>query len=298
MSEPLRVDIERFLSRPPSDDISLCVLPRRDRFLGRRLGPSSKYPSYRSRLFRRTRHRHDESRTVHEGIRPDGRVWAMRGDLDHELASSMAEAVADLWRYAALDAAQTEPPRSVAGYVHALLARPLAKVAFRVVVDGGWRDGWRGVLRLGLDVAADVVVSCVPPGRRPRPALGSGGRPSARRIDRVGEVRVVAVDRGCDAVPFLRSARSAGADVAIVTDTALDGGDWLHVERVPRFGPLHVARALNAIGQMRPIDQLVSGGVRLPSLLLLPYARGVAAPCRWREVDPAALVDALQRCTR
>ena len=65
----LRASIERLLASPPPQ-AAIAVFPLRHWFLGRLLGPSGKYPAYRSRLFKPGVYRHDEARGVHEGIEP------------------------------------------------------------------------------------------------------------------------------------------------------------------------------------------------------------------------------------
>ena len=60
------------LPRRRTADVRMAATPMRDVFIGRPLGPSVRYPRYRHRLFRRGAFRHDESRTVHEGLWPDG----------------------------------------------------------------------------------------------------------------------------------------------------------------------------------------------------------------------------------
>jgi hypothetical protein len=299
VSPELRADIERFLALPPPEDVLVCVLPLRDRLLGRPLGPSAKYPRYRARMFRHGSYRHDETRLVHEGLWPNERVWAMRGDLDHELASTWREALGDVWAYARLESAHVYPLRSPVAYAKAIVLRPAAKFVFRLVVDGGWRDGWRGVVRVTLDVGADALVFARrATGRVPARLRDSDEQTFGRRIWRSGPVRVVVIDRGDSSLPFLRAARNAGADVGILTDTAIDGGDWLHVERVPRLGPLHIARGLEAIAQMRPVDQLVVGRARIPFRLVSVNARGASAPAPLADADATAMVAELERTTR
>ena len=68
IAETLRASIQALLEDPAARG-GHAVFALRNRFLGGPLGPSAKYPSYRSRLFRRGAYRHDESRAVHEGHR-------------------------------------------------------------------------------------------------------------------------------------------------------------------------------------------------------------------------------------
>jgi len=156
VSPRLREEIEAFLANPPGVD--LAGLPLREMFLGHPLGPSGKYPKYRHRLLRRGAYRHDERRTVHEGIVPDGPVHPFSGDLIHLLATSWTEAVGDSWRYARLEAGQLTGARTPARILQGALLRPAAKLLYRLAVDGGWRDGWAGAAKIGLDCATDSLV--------------------------------------------------------------------------------------------------------------------------------------------
>lgn len=154
----LRASIEEFLDAPPPEGVAMAVLPLRHWFLGRLLGPSAKYPAYRSRLFRRDTYRHDESRGVHEGLEPRERPVALEGDLEHILAVSLSEALRDAWSYAKLESGHIRRPRNPAAYLKGILLRPAAKVLFRTVVDEGWRDGWQGILKIFLDASSDALV--------------------------------------------------------------------------------------------------------------------------------------------
>ena len=297
VTEELRDDIVRWLVEPPSD-VSLCMLPLRDHFLGAWLGPSAKYPRYRARMFRRGAYRHDERRQVHEGLWARERTWAMRGDLRHERAERLGEAIRDWWSYARLESAHVEPLPGAAAYARAIVLRPLAKVAYRTVIDGAWRDGARGMLLVALEASSDALVFARRavgrvPDRLYEPTAGFG-----RLVLRSGPVRVVGIAPGEGALEWLRAAHAAGADTALVTDADVDGGRWLHVERVPRLGPLYTVRALEAIAQMRPVDQLVIGDAGRRFLRFLSSGARGAVPAASLADEPAHLVRALTDRTR
>ncbi len=93
VSPTLAASIREMLADPPGAEIRMAALPMRDVFLGRPLGPSARYPRYRHRLFRLGAFRHDESRTVHEGLWPDGPVLPLEGELEHLLATTWREAL-------------------------------------------------------------------------------------------------------------------------------------------------------------------------------------------------------------
>lgn len=79
VSPELAAEMRALLDDPPAG-VRMAAIPMRDLFLGRPLGPSARYPRYRHRLFRRGAFRHDESRTVHEGLWPDGPTVPLKGD--------------------------------------------------------------------------------------------------------------------------------------------------------------------------------------------------------------------------
>jgi len=296
VSASLRAEIERFLVSPPLG-VDLGGLPLRDIFLGRPLGPSAKYPKYRHRLLHRGAHRHDEARTVHEGIVPLGAVHPFEGDLLHMLAASWGEALGDTWRYARLEAAQMQTRGSLGAFLKGALVRPAVKLVYRVAVDGGWRDGWRGLVKIALDCATDTVVWT-------RHLLGrhgseqghsgvAGGDHYGSRKFRQGNLRVVGIAAGPRAAErggkWLAGARAGGADVALIAGTP-DDGAGVRVRPVTHLGPLALIRALDAEEQLRPFDAVVAFGGRARLLLRIvpPGLRGYM-PHVTQETDPLTI---------
>lgn len=269
VSPALQEEIATFVAAAP-EDVDLAGLPRRHAFVGHRLGPSAKYPAYVHRLLRRGAQRHDERRTVHEGLVPDGPTHPFEHDLEHLLARSWREAVGDAWRYAQLEADQIHAPRSAAAVLKGALARPAAKVAYRVVVDGGWRDGPYGLAKIALDAATDSAVWILHFVRGDRDVAGDSGRGAGQHYGAFafhrGDAKIVGVAfdaRGvAEAEEWLATARAAGADVALVTDAADGpfGGSPVPVRRrrLPGAGWGALARALDAETMLRPYDALVA----------------------------------------
>lgn len=284
VTNELRAEIEAFLAAPPRG-VDLGGLPIRDIFLGRILGPSAQYPKYRHRLFRRGTHRHDEARTVHEGLIPEAAVHPFRGDLLHLLADDWPQALTDTWTYARLEAGQLEAPGTASGFAHGALARPAAKLIYRLVVDGGWRDGWRGVVKIGLECGGDSLVRIRQITGRRGTVRGRSGVPVAMHYGsfdhRRGNPRVVAVAAGSVAVAraceWLADARAAGADVVLIADARLPA-TGVRVHRVPGMRPLALIRALTAEGQLRPVDAVMAFGLCARGLLhaVPPNLRGAA----------------------
>jgi hypothetical protein len=298
LTPELAEELLSFLRDPP-EEMAIGVLPMREWFLGRLLGPSIKYPRYRTRLFRRGVYSHDEDRTVHEGIWPQGPTWVAKGDMHHVLAGSLREALVDWWRYARLESAQVAPLPSSSAYAGAIVVRPTAKLLYRVMFDGGWRDGVRGVFKILLDCTADSIVGLRRLLRRgdgtPAPA-SQDGQHFGRNEPRRGPVRLVALVGGATdtrrAVAWLARAREAGADVALVTDRPGEAREpWLFTMPVKRVGTFSVLRALDSVEQARPFDALVlDHGRPFRIARRLPGTRRGTAPLQRLDDEPGSVV--------
>ena len=295
VSSDLALELQRFL-RSPAEGVEIGGLPIRHRFLGGVLGPSARYPDYRHRLFRRRAYRHDADRTVHEGVWPKGPVEPFSGDLDHELAESVGEALRDVRSYARAEAAQFRPPAGIRPYFTGMLARPSAKLFYRLIVGGGWRDGWRGVLHVALGSLSDSLVWAHALPRRGRPAgIASGGHFSgAGASKRAGPARVVAVAKGqkrsADAAAWLDRLATVGADAVLVTDVK-GRGQTTRTRTLEGFGPFLLARTIEALHQLRPIDALVAAGPA-ERLRLCFVPRALRGMDRFRVgTDPGSLLE-------
>jgi hypothetical protein len=266
VSPELRAEIEAFVRAPPPG-VDLGGLPLRDVFLGHPLGRSAKYPKYRHRLFRNDRYRHDEARTVHEGLVPAGEVHPFSGDLVHLVATSWREALADVWAYARLEAGQLDAPRTARAVLAGGVARPAVKLVYRLTLDGGWRDGWPGAAKIALDCLGDALVWAHHALGRDAGLRGRSGVPAGLHFGawrrRLGTPRLALVARGAAAAEHAAAwgaaAREAGADVVLVSDAA-PGRRAVRRRPVARFGPLRVLRALEAEEHLRPVDGVVAFG--------------------------------------
>ncbi len=290
VSPALRASIEALLAQPP-EGVAMAVCALRNRFLGGALGPSAKYPAYRSRLFRRGAYRHDESLAVHEGLEPRERPAILAGDLEHELAATLREALLDTYGYARLESRRVPRPRAAGAYLKGIVLRPAAKLCYRAVLDGGWRDGWRGMLKISLDAGSDSLVwmlVLLRRGRAQTPPSGGGGEHFGRR--RAGPVRIVAVsDHGRPterAVRWLSALQRHGADVALISEKP-DPSHDIPQQAVARIAPLAIIRALDVERQVRVIDAVVPFGrrARLVQHLLPPTLRP-AIPGLSPDMDP------------
>jgi hypothetical protein len=291
----LGTEIRRLLHAPP-DGIDIAALPLRDLFLGRALDRSDRFPRYRLRLFRRGSYRHDESRTVHEGLWASGPVWPLEHELRHILASSLSEAVRDTVAYARLEADQRAGVNLREASV-GIVVRPAAKFAYRTVVYGGWRDGRQGLLKIALECGGDALATAFRIGRGR--AGGAGG--FGQETPLLGPVRIVGVATGGRSAkrlePWLEDAAAAGAEVAMIAPRA---GRTTLRHRVPEgSGPGAMVRALDAEEQLRPIDALVLGDRRAALLVrLAPTALRGAAPPVDREAPAVAAVAGLREVPR
>jgi hypothetical protein len=278
VSPELAASIAALLADPP-DGVRMTAIPMRDVFLGRELGPASRYPRYRHRLFRRGAFRHDESRAVHEGLWPDGPTLPLQGDLRHLLASSYGEAFADARQYARLEGSQRGRPGPGEAFRGAVL-RPAAKLAYRLGLYGGWRDGWRGLVKVGLECAAEAAAMAYRLRSR-IPADGDSG--PAHQPPRVGPVRFVGIAYGAGSARrlsgWLAAAAEAGADVAMICDRPSEAAG-VRCRALESQGPGALLRGLDAEDQIRPIDAVVPAGRRERlALRLAPRAlRGAIAP--------------------
>jgi hypothetical protein len=296
VSPELAAEIRAFLAAPPAQ-VRMTAIPMRDLFLGARLGPAGRYPRYRHRLFRRGAFRHDESRDVHEGLWPDGLTHPFEAELTHLLASSWREALRDALAYARLEGAQRARPGAREALTGVVL-RPAAKLAYRVLLYGAWRDGARGLMKVWLECAADSLATVyrLRGGREGAPG-GFGQEPP-----RLGPPRIVGValgSTGADRLgPWLEAAAAAGADVALIAPDSPQGTS-VRCRRLARKGPGELVRALDAEDQLRPVDALLPAGRReRRRLRLAPGAlRGAVEP-----LDPstpaAAAVRTVQEQTR
>lgn len=295
VSPKLEADLRVFLAAPP--DVNMGAMPMRDVFLGKPLGPSIRYPRYRHRLFRRGAFRHDESRSVHEGLWPDGPVYPFDGELRHLLASSWGEALADARAYARLEAAQRNQP-GAAEALTGIAVRPLAKLAYRLFLYGGWRDGARGFAKIALECGADSLATV----HRLRDSSAEGASGFGQEPPRLGPVRIVGVARNrrnaSRLAEWLAEAARRGADVALIGAPPPTGSPVRH-RPLDRLGPGRLVRALDAEDQLRPVDALLlAGGRERRALRLAPAALRGGVPPLSPDRAPEEALAQVQSATR
>jgi len=294
----LRMSLEHFLASPASKKHEIAAMPIRQIFLGRPLAGSARYPDYRHRIFQRGAYRHDETRSVHEGLTPRGPVWMLEGDLQHLLAGSIREAVGDAVRYARLEAEQIAAKRGLRAALVGIVLRPPAKFFTRMFVFRGWRDGWRGWLKIWLDCTSDALVwAHYLRGRRKPESTRAGHFAAEHRLD--GSPRLVGLAAGAEterALAWLEAARAAGADVALVSNEQPPNAQ-LRVRRVGRLTPLVTLAALDREWQLRPYDALAvfSGRPRVVARMLPRRLRGLRGAIDPVRTDPEECATQLAR---
>jgi Glycosyl transferase family 2 len=271
----LAAEIRAFLALPPLPQVRIGAVPMRHRFLGRVLGPAGRYPFYRQRFLRRGAYRHDEARTVHEGLRAREAPWVFAGDLEHELAESLGEALRDTWSYARLSARSIDHVSDRDLLVGAIV-RPAAKFLFATFVLGGIRDGLAGVTRVALECSGDSATWILARRRGP----GGPGRPVGhfgRLADTQGPAHLLAVGDPRGHWTWLEAVAAAGGLVSVVCDAAhaaarLHSGERLRV-RATSGGPLALLRMAEAEAQICPITARVA--LNRTGCLVLRLAPGV-----------------------
>lgn len=200
-----------------------------------------------------------------------------------------------------------------------------------VVVDSGSRDGAREIARSGgatvvelawlgfgaqrnvaidratsywiLEVDADERVG--PPLRERLQAFLAGPPDAGLKIatlplrHRFPGTSLGAAGDPSGALDWMHAARDAGADVALICDRDVRPEWWLQVQRMHRVDPVRVVRALDALEQVRPVEQLVSGPRWLSSLrrVVAEGRGGIVAPAPLHE-DPAEVVRRPKEITR
>jgi hypothetical protein len=300
ITPPLRDEIVALLADPPPQ-VDNAVMPLRQVFLGRRLGPSALYPSGRVRLLRRDVYRHDERRQVHEGVWSAGPAAYFRGDLEHILAESLREAVRDLRAYSRLESEHLPQATAARAVLVGMLVRPATKFLYRAWLLGGWRDGLPGLVKIQLDCLYDALTwARYLTQRRQRAAAGASGAGKGH-FGRTGggssgPVKVLAVARGVErtgsARRWLELAARDGADVVLVTDAPAAAGRLRSVP-ISQRGPLGVLRAIAWADQLGGIEVLAVGSAvgRIAARLLPAHLRGGVAPASLRAI-PRELIDA------
>lgn len=127
------------------------LIRRETRFLGRVMRHSGWQHDWVLRLFARDGARYDDRR-VHESAIVDGPTPRLRGTLEHESYTSLAQYLEKSRRYA-LWGAQDLAARGRRPRISDLLLRPPGRFLKMYLAQSGWRDGAEGLVLAGLTAA-------------------------------------------------------------------------------------------------------------------------------------------------
>jgi glycosyltransferase involved in cell wall biosynthesis len=155
VTPPLRAAIEAAVTAP--GPYVGFRMPRLTSYLGRFIRHCGWYPSPVLRLFRRDRGRFTDA-LVHEEVVVDGPVGDLSEDLLHYSYDSLGDHTRKLLLYTAYDAQMLRRRGVRLGPLAALwwlVAKPLAVFVRKFVVQGGYREGWHGLV---LSAMAALVV--------------------------------------------------------------------------------------------------------------------------------------------
>lgn len=129
--------------RVSEDSSEAWRVPRRNWFLGREIRHSGWHRDRPVRLFR-SNLRYDE-RPVHEHVITTSEPGLLSEALLHLPYANLGEYFEKLGRYSR-DWAQQNRERGRTVTVFGLLARPQLRFVSTLLLRGGWRDGWQGVV--------------------------------------------------------------------------------------------------------------------------------------------------------
>jgi len=149
----LAEEIRAVLADPAAADG--YTVPRRNHFLGQWIRHGGWYPDRTVRLFRRGRGRF-LPRAVHESVRVEGRVGALRGALEHYTYRSLSAYLARMDRYSGLAAAELWQAGRRARLAD-LSFRPVATFLRMYLLQAGFRDGRAGLVLAGLYAAQTLA---------------------------------------------------------------------------------------------------------------------------------------------
>ncbi|MHC5058462.1 MAG: glycosyltransferase family 2 protein [Planctomycetota bacterium] len=157
-SEKLVGEVRALLARDGGPPRNAYRIPRRSRFLGRRIRFGGWGRDYVTRLFRRDRARYPEE-AVHVDVVAEGRVGKLKGFIDHDTCRTLDEYFDKFGRYTTASAEKLFRKGRRAG-LFALLVRPAFRFFRMFVLRAGLLDGRDGAVVAGL-AAASVFVKYV-----------------------------------------------------------------------------------------------------------------------------------------
>lgn len=143
LEEGAREEIESVLAGIPPQ-VDAFRIPRKNYVLGRWMKHAGIYPDHQTRLFRRNRGRWQD-REVHAHVVVPGEIRVLKSHIIHTGMPNLSKQVRNLDRYTRYEADQMRKlGRSFR--THEMLLRPPYIFAKRYFWQGGWKDGWRGLI--------------------------------------------------------------------------------------------------------------------------------------------------------
>lgn len=143
--EPALRDELLALTQSAPDTLAGAWVPRHNVFFGRVLVGGGWYPDRQLRLLRRGKAHYDPARAVHEVATVSGESVVLTGHIRHLNIETFTE----LWRkqadYARREA-QTYQREGRRTRLRNYLGAPLREFRYRYIRNGGWRDGWVGLV--------------------------------------------------------------------------------------------------------------------------------------------------------
>ncbi len=141
LSDEARDALLRFLADAPEGAAGV-ELNRVTRHLGRWLRHGDFHPDWQLRLFRRSRGRWAGA-NPHGRVRVEGGVHRVTGDLTHESYADLADQVARVQSFSAIEAQRLHAAGRRARWSD-LVLRPPARFLRAYLLKSGWRDGMPG----------------------------------------------------------------------------------------------------------------------------------------------------------
>jgi glycosyltransferase involved in cell wall biosynthesis len=154
-SEPLVGEVRGLLARDGGPPRNAYRIPRRSRFLGRRIRFGGWGRDYVTRLFRKDRARYPEE-AVHVDVVAEGRTGKLGGFIDHDTCRTLEEYFDKFGRYTTASAEKLLRRGRRAG-LFALLVRPAFRFFRMFILRAGFLDGRDGAVVAGLAMASVFV---------------------------------------------------------------------------------------------------------------------------------------------
>ncbi len=143
LSPALQAEIRALLAAGIPSDVDAFRVARRNFLLGHWMRTMRLYPDYQTRLFRKSAGRF-EPKAVHEHLRVLGKVLTLQTPLDHYATPALSKQIGVLDRYSTYKSRELYA-QGKRFHWHNLLLRPWAVLLKLFLLEGGFREGFRGL---------------------------------------------------------------------------------------------------------------------------------------------------------